>query len=346
MLIKPSLEELIAEEEQKTAALYRPLEGGTRFDLAMVLARVRAGARHLTGRNLEFLARQIFPSSADTEYLREFWRDRVAPLEASYASGEIELSGLKGTVVPAGLLWKGQNGKFYRQNKQVALGNGLAEVEALEPGSSSNLSSGELKLASSLISGLSPKALAVSIRGGSDAESDEAYRVRIEVFERQGVRIGRSGDWAAWARDASSEVSQAWEFANHDEAGSILIQVISGSQEKGISAVEGLEVIKSYIAGVAPTVLVEVRSPQIVAVNMQIQLLPAEDSSSNRQLVTENLKTFWALVAKPESTISTAQVRAAVEDGKLISSSVVKLSSEILSFSKFQIPTQGAITWN
>lgn len=346
-IIKPSLEQLIAEEEQRAEALLGPLEDGKRLAVSKVLARVRAGARHLTGQNLEFLAQQMFPSTADREYLREHWRDRVAPLAASFAAGYAELSGLDGTVVPAGLLWRGNNGQFYRLSERCELSGGTARArfEALEAGIAGNLASGELRLASSQIAGLHATATVLGIDGGADDESDEAYRSRIEAFERQGVRIGRSGDWAAWAKDASPEVSWAWEFANWDASGAILLVLIGGNHEAGLQAVGGLEQIQAQLARVAPFALVDLRSAEVVPVAMKIALLEHEDTASNRQLVEANLRKFWSLAARPEMSVTEAQLRAAVEDGKVISSASVELSQPTLNFSRFELPTQGVITW-
>jgi len=66
------------------------------------------------------------------------------------------------------------------------------------------------------------------IAGGVDAESDEEYLARVLAHLRNPARYGRPGDFAAWARDASPEVSAAWEFPNFSALGTVLVQAIMG----------------------------------------------------------------------------------------------------------------------
>ncbi len=53
--------------------------------------------------------------------------------------------------------------------------------------------------------------------GGTDTESDEAYRSRaLDTIQRRGVLYGKRGDYATWAIDSSDEIIRAWEVPNFE----------------------------------------------------------------------------------------------------------------------------------
>ena len=349
MLAKPTLNELLKEELERAQASYAPISHGVRHDLLGVLARIRAACRHETAENLAFLARQLFPDTAESEYLREHWRDRVTPLDASFAVGEAQVRGTEGVPIPAGTLWRSEGGENYLSVKALrigASGTALLYVEAQRAGSRGNLAEGKkLSLSSSRIAGLETEALSRGIGGGVDTEDDTTYRQRIIAWERQGIKIGRSGDWAAWAVDSNAEVDKAWEFANHDASGALLIQVISGNQLEGVRQVSNIKAVKDYLAQVAPLALTEVQTPEIVAVDIMIKLALKEDTVDVRANIVQRLKEYWEMEARPGSQVTESQLRTVVEDGKKVTRAEVMLSSNPLSFSKFELPTHGEVTW-
>ena len=345
-----SLDELIQAEEQKTLAAYKPLANTPRHSLLSVLARVRAGGRYLTQENLATLSQEIFPDTASGEILREHWRDRVPPLEPSFAQGEALFTGMDGTTIPAGSLWKHQNGQLYAllSAGRISGGQYCGRLRAQETGSAGNLAAGEeLALASSRPSGLDATATVgtTGIGGGADTEDDTTYRSRIIAYERQGMRTGRTGDYVAWALDSNPEISQAWEFVNFDSSGAILLQVVGGSQLSSLAPIQNFGAVLEYLSRVAPLQLVDVRSPAITPVPMSISLLASEDTVASRESIHSVLRQFWELSARPDSHYTEAQLRNVIEDGQAITRAELSLTSDPITFNKFELPTQGAITW-
>jgi len=186
------------------------------------------------------------------------------------------------------------------------------------------------------------------IVGGADAESDEEYLSRVLLWLRNPVRYGRTGHFAAWARDASPEVSNAWEFKNFGVFGALLIQVISGNQLNGFSPVDNIAEVENYINEVAPPVIFTVRTPEIIDLNPAASLLPFEDTQENRDIATKRMKAFLQLVAMPGVQVTAGALRSAVIDGVTITNAAVKLNGDIAGIvgtTILQYPYLGEVSW-
>ncbi|MCL2374134.1 MAG: baseplate J/gp47 family protein [Treponema sp.] len=328
---RDSLAVLTARIHSNYSSLFRPLDRAPRHSLLKVFASVDAGIYHQLLGDLDFLSRQIFPDSAEGEFLRQHWSAKVPPLHAAAASGEAEATGLSGRVIPAGLLLSSSSGERYFTDaaSRVDLdGTAVISVKAQNPGAQANLSPGQnLTIASAIPPGVDSTAVVGGggISGGADAETDEEYLVRVLAALRNPTRYGKPGDFAAWAVDSSAEVSAAWEFKNFGPLGALLIQVINGSQHSGVSAVGGLDIVRDYISAHAPPVLFTVRSPVIVPVIPSISLPPQEDFLANRELAENRMRAWLHLTAKPGAQITAGALRIAVIDGVEITDAAVRL---------------------
>jgi uncharacterized phage protein gp47/JayE len=267
-------------------------------NLLKVFASVEAGIYHQLLGDLDFLSKQIFPDTAEGEYLREHWSSKTAPLYAITASGEITVTGKPNKTIPSGVV----SGEYYFLEKFYQLdanGRTIITVKAENPGQQGNLAAGEkLSIISAIPAGIDSEAVVsgAGIIGGSDAETDEEYLARVLATLRNPSRYGKQGDFALWARDASAEVSAAWEFKNFGVFGAVLVQAIKGNQMDGVSPVDNLAEVRNYISAVAPSVLVEVRTPAIISLNPSATLPVHEDSQANRELAESRMKAWmqWA----------------------------------------------------
>ncbi|MDR1353660.1 MAG: baseplate J/gp47 family protein [Treponema sp.] len=335
-------------------SLYRPLDKTPRHNLLKVLASVDAGINHQLLGDLDFLAKQIFPDTAEGEHLRSHWSSRVAPLYAVAATGTISVPGVPGAVLPAGLVYTAPSGQHYFTEMSFRVGSdgfAAAAVRAETFGAEANLAAGEtLSLSSSIPPGVDSTAAVTGdgITGGADAESDEAYLVRVLQAIRNPVRYGKPGDFADWAADSSPEVSRAWEFRNFGVFGAVLILVTGGNQIDGIVPVGSLALITSYISEVAPPVLFTVRTPALIPLEPAIALLPAENTTSNRTAVTGRLKQYLQTAAAPGMACTAGMLREVIIDGVTISDAAVKLNgseSGQVTTTILELPVLGDITW-
>jgi uncharacterized phage protein gp47/JayE len=353
---RDSLEVLQEHIYARYTSLFKPLGKTPEHSLLKVFASVDAGIYHQLLGDLDFLSKQLFPDTAEGAYLRAHWSHRVTPLYAVPASGEALITGLPERSVPSGVIFKSPSSgeRYYTASacRTGKDGTALVTVTAEDTGLKTNLAPGEeLSFASQVPAGIDSKA-AVSgkgISGGADAESDEAYLTRVLLHLRNPVRYGKSGDFAAWARDATPEVSDAWEFKDYGPGHALLVQVIHGSQAAGVSPVGNLKTVSDYIAEIAPPVLFTVQSPEIIPLNPVFSLKPEEDTRLNRNLALSRLTAYLQRAARPGTEITADALKHAAVDGLTISGAQVKLNgsgSGAVSASILQYPYIGEVIWN
>jgi len=344
--------------KERTAAnymsLFKPLDRTPRYNLVSVMANVDAGLTHLLQGDLVFLSKQLFPDTAEREYLRAHWSSRIPPLYAVSAIGNVEVSGIAGRPVPAGIVFKSASGKRYFTEKSYNIasnGKVFVNVKAENAGLDSNLETGgSLSIVSAIPAGIDSSAIVgdEGILGGTDAESDEEYLVRVLITLRSPNRYGHQGDFTVWALDATPEVTSAWEFKNFGVFGALLVQVINGNQTSGVFQVRNLTAVRDYISSVSPPVIFDVRTPSLIPLNPEINLLPFENTHKNIELVETRLKTYLQQIAKPGIRITSGMLRLAVIDGVTITDVKIKLAGKIvgiISTTILEYPVLGTITW-
>lgn len=334
--------------------LFRPLDKTPRHNLLKVFSSVDAGMYHQLLGDLDFLAKQIFPDTAEGAYLREHWSGKVAPLYAVTAFGEATITGSANKPLPAGVVFEAASGERYYLEKSYRLdanGQAAITVKAENPGVQGNLAAGEkLSIVSSIPVGIDSPALVsgAGITGGVDAETDEEYLARVLAALRNPSRYGKKDDFALWALDASAEVSAAWEFKNFGVFGAVLVQVIKGNQIDGVHPVDNLQEVRNYISSAAPPVLFEVRTPVIKAINPAASLPPQEDSQANRELAETRMKAYMQMTARPGAQVTAGALRLAVIDGVTITDATVALGGSTVGIATTTIleyPYIGDITW-
>jgi uncharacterized phage protein gp47/JayE len=352
---RDSLATLLDRVYANYASLFRPLDKTPRHSLLKIFASVEAGVYHQLLGDLDFLSKQIFPDTAEGAYLREHWSMKIAPLYAIAAIGEVLVTGQANKPVPSGVVFQAASGERYYLEKSYRLdanGQAVVTVKAENPGPQGNLAAGEkLSIVSAVPVGIDSGAVATGagITGGTDAESDEEYLVRVLAMLRNPSRYGRKGDFALWARDASPEVSAAWEFKNFGVFGAVLVQVIKGNQMNGVYPVDNLAEVRNYIGDVAPPVLFEVRTPDIIPVNPSAALPPQEDSQENRELAASRIKTYMQVVAYPGARITAGALRLAAIDGVTITDITVALGGStagIMPTTILEYPYIGEVSWD
>jgi uncharacterized phage protein gp47/JayE len=348
---RPSLSTLLTRVEGDYSALFSPVAKTPRYNLLHVLAKVSAGNAHLLHGDLAFLAEQIFPDTATGAYLRAHWSDRVPPKTASTAVGYARFPGTTGEKVPAGMLLQSNAGESYfvvSQGTVLAVGYARCQVQAVEAGSDANLDGGaSLAITSTKPEGLNSTATVEDdgITGGVDAETDAAYLTRVLAYAKTGARYGKKGDFAAWAQDATAEVTKAFEIKNFGPWGALLIQVIGGNQTDGVTQVTDLDSVTEYIDSLAPPVPFKVRTPELISINPTVTLLSTEDTTTNRAIVKACLQAYLQTYAKPGWSVVPETLRASFVDGSTITGGSIALPSNPFTVTSLQYPILGDITW-
>ena len=349
---RDSLATLLDKAYSNYMSRLKPMERTPRYNLIKVLASIQAGTQHQQLGDMEFLCDQMFPDTATGDYLRGHWSDRVPALYASAAVGTVVQTGVAGAALPSGLIYQSGNGKRYYTGKTYTIGDDgtvSVSVTAEESGSASNADEGtELTIVSALTTGLDSTAKVGTggIKGGVDGESDEEYLARVLEYERNSVRYGKTGDYAAWAVDSSSEVTKAFEIRNFGVFGAILIQCINGNQIDGVEQVSNLATVDAYIKSKSVPVLYTVKTPELVKIEPTIELLKTEDTSENRATVLSRLKTYLNVRAAPGSSFTQETLQSVIVDGSTISSAKLTLPNGKVETTALQYPVLGTTIWN
>jgi hypothetical protein len=334
-------------------SLFRPLDNTPRHSLLKVFAQADAGMYHQLLGDLDFFSRQLFPDTAQGDYLRLHWSSRVPPLYAQAARGTVDVSGTPNIAIPTGTVFASMSGERYYTEGSYRIGDSgtvTVTVKAEKSGSNANLGGGEkVAIVSALPAGIDSEALTSGsgIGGGADSETDAAYLTRVLTYLRNPSRYGAKGDFAAWALDSSIEVSGAWEFKNFGIFGALLLVVIGGNQLEGVQPVSNLQAVTDYINSVAPPITFTVRSPSLVPMNPTVAL-GDDDTDSNRGIVSERMKIYLQSVGKPLTQITAGEMRWAIIDGVVIKNPQVKINGSttgIMETTMLEYPILGVTTW-
>lgn len=177
------LEYLLGEFEREASCLVNPAS-----DTAIKFKVVASEFARLF-ELLDFVRRQIFPDTAEGEYLDRHGAVRgIIRKAATPASGRVVFHAKEAAaekiLIPAGtLVASSQNNLIFRTTDDAAIEKGasyaLAMVEATENGPQTNLAPRLLDLVVTPIAGISSVENTEKLSGGADEESEECYRRRV-----------------------------------------------------------------------------------------------------------------------------------------------------------------------
>lgn len=184
---------------------------------------------------LGWIARQIIPDTASTEYLEQHCALRgITRKAATKATGTLTLTGRGGSVVPAYTQLKDVDGHTYQTAAAITLpGTGEAATggvacEAVTAGALADLVAATVTFVSAP-SGIQAQA-SLTLAGGSDAESDAALLARLLDYMSNPPAGGTAADYRLWAMEVDG-VADATVYPLRQGPGTVDI-VITG--EDGI----------------------------------------------------------------------------------------------------------------
>lgn len=347
---RPSLSEL---QERIRADIRARLPGAQpelRRSLLGVLADIEAGGIHGLYGYLDFLSKQLFPDTAESEYLRRWARIwRVAAAKAVAATGDVVLSGVNDVVVPQDTRLQAKNGAEYLTDAAVTITGGTATVSvtAAEAGEAGNQASGaEVELVSSP-AGVDGTAIVGDggLTGGADAETDERLRERLLSRIQRPPHGGSLDDYIQWALESHPDVTRAWAYPNEMESGSVTVRIMTDDATvDGIPTAVVLDATLSYIESQRPVTSVPyVVAPTPVPLDLQISITP--DSQAVRDRIDLAVRDFLRREGRPGFTIYQTEINGIiyVASGGSRHELGAPVADVLHAFN--EIPVMGAITW-
>jgi len=180
----------------------------------------------------QWIARQIFPDTADHDFLLMHASLRnITPKPATPAGGQMQLTGTPGTVVTSGLAFsygKGQTG-ITLTGGSIGADNLLkVTVAATTAGTDSNVPANTPATLTQAPSGISSKTVLLSMSGGTDIESDESLLARLLELIRQPPAGGNKYDYHRWAMEVPG-VTAAYVYPLRRGLGTVDVVITSGN---------------------------------------------------------------------------------------------------------------------
>ncbi|EDM7394415.1 baseplate J/gp47 family protein [Salmonella enterica] len=217
-----------------------------------------------------WVVRQIFPDTADSDYLLLHARTRgLKKKSPTTARGVAGISGSPGAVLPAGAQIRGER-LSVMTTADVTLTSDTAEVPvtAMQGGVSGNLDTPVMAELVSAPMGVNGRVLVKSLSGGTDEESDGELLDRLLDIIRRPPAGGNQYDYRRWALETPG-VTSAWVYPLRRGPGTVDIAITSAG---GLASDEIIRNVQAHIDDVRPVTARNalVLSPQIVRVDFDV----------------------------------------------------------------------------
>jgi uncharacterized phage protein gp47/JayE len=313
-----------------------------------VLARVFAASIHSNYGFLDWVSKQLFPDTAETEYL-DRWASiwgvtRKAP---SFASGSITITGTDGSILPSGSHFIDTNENEYEATAGATIVSGTATVtvESISSGVIGDLAEGNSVSLAEPVSGIDSDALVAAggISGGADVEDDEDLRVRILARIQTPPQGGTASDYIDWALTIPG-ITRAWANEAYMGPGTVGVVIVSDDAPSIIPGAPLIAEVAAYIETLRPLcATVYVMAPTLVTMNFTINLEP--NTAAVQAAVQTALTAFIKANSGPGSTVTPSQISEVISGaaGEISHVLVSPVSDTIMA--NDQIGIMGTITW-
>jgi uncharacterized phage protein gp47/JayE len=312
-----------------------------------VLGLVNAGAAHHLHGHLDYLSKQILPSTAESDYLaRRAAEWGVARLAAGAAAGNAIFSGTNGNLIPAGTVLLRADGWRYTVDAlaTIASGTATAAVTAVDPGKDGNAGAGATLTLAAPIAGVQSTATVAAggLSQGADVEADEALRARLLARIRQPPEGGSAHDYIHWAKSVPG-VTRVW-VTRELGPGTAAVRFVRDDDPVIFPDAAAIAAVEAVILAKKPVPAdVYVLAPVPVALDFTLRLTPA--TAAVKFAVETELADLIDREAAPGQTLYRSHISEAISlaagevDHALLSPAA---DVELLPG---QMLTLGTITW-
>lgn len=346
---RPTLTELIERVRADIDARVPGADSRLPLSLLNALAVVFAGAAHGLYGNLDWLSRQLFPDTAEVEFL-DRWASiwGVARKAATFAAGPVDFTGIDGTDIPAGSTLRRSDGAEYTSDALVTIAAGVASatVQAVEAGAAGNALAGHVLNLVSPIAGIDGAATVAAggLAGGADTESDESLRDRLLARLRFAPHGGAAGDYERWALEVAG-VTRAWAVAAALGPGTVAVRFMTDDLTiDGIPDAAKVIEVQAYIDGLRPiTAGVTVSAPLPIALDFTITLTP--NIAAVQAAVDAALTDLIRREAEPGAAILVSHIREAISTAAGETDHVLTVPAADVAHAVDEIAVMGVVTW-
>ncbi|WP_246880977.1 baseplate J/gp47 family protein [Chromobacterium violaceum] len=270
-----------------------------------------------------WIARQIFPDTADSEYLEQHALLRgIVRKPPTAASGTLRISGDAGVVVTGSLQLRvgeqlyatpatNPNGSPYSvrldDNKQAEL-----PIFASQAGAAANQPDNLPVELMQAPSGVKPKALLLSMRNGVDVEDDAALLDRLLELIRRPPAGGNKHDYRRWAMEVKG-VSAAYVYPLRRGLGTVDVVITANGD---LPSQEILANVQAHIEDLRPVTakscLVLAPTPRPVDIDVELNLGGASLDAFT-PLLQQTLQAYFSGLAPGERLVK-SRIEALISD--------------------------------
>lgn len=349
MFTRPTLETLIKRNQADIESTLPGADAKLRRSNLGLIAKIISACTHGLYGYLAFIAEQILPDTAITQYL-----DRHASLwlsvprkPASYATGQVIFTGAEGVVIEADTVLIRADGIEYTTLADVTIsaGQAIASVESLTAGQITNSAASTSLSLASPIAGINASVTvnSAAISGGADQEQDDALRARVKSRIQSPPHGGALHDYKAWALEVAG-VTRAWVYPNELGLGTVVVRFVRDNDASLIPDSGEVATVQAYIEPLRPvTAQLTVVAPVPVAIDFSIALTPA--TLAAKAAVEAELKDLLLREAEPGGTILISHIREAISIAAGETNYNMTTPSADITRTTGQISVMGAITW-
>lgn len=363
---RPSRSDLIARVQGDFNAWVSGVDATLRRSFIGVFSRLHGMAMDNQYGYLDWIARQIHPTTADEEMLMRaarLWLP-VPRYDATFAAGSVILSGSAGIDVPAGTIFVRADGALFSTAADASfISNSLmVSCFANVAGSAGNCAASSVLALQSPIAGVQ-NSLTVSefgIVGGADLESLESVLARLQKRIQTPPQGGDGDDYVAWIFAALPTVTRAWCFPGESGLGNVTLRFMcDGTYSNGIPLSGDVAIVAAYLANKRPvTAQLITVAPVANPVNFTISSL-SPSTAAIKAAITANLQAVFTAQSSPGgeywdgySTATGGSIfwshleEAVANTPGVIDFTLSSPSANIVTSSPGIIPTLGAIAWS
>jgi uncharacterized phage protein gp47/JayE len=232
-----------------------------------VMSDAMAGLARLVLEYINWLALQLLPDTAETEWLDrhgQIWLvnsdGTIGRKQATLAVGTVNATGTLGAVIPnATTLTSGVDQIQYEVTAETDVSDGPTPVpvRALDGGAVSNREPGDILTFDQLLIGVDSETVVVSIDGGADPETDDQLRARVLLRIQQPPMGGDAKDYVQWTL-AVPGVTRAWSYPNEMGIGTVTVRFMMDdlrASNNGFPLYDDIQAVKDYIDSVRPVAI-------------------------------------------------------------------------------------------
>jgi len=280
---------------------------------------VEAGIAHLLYGRLEWSFRQLFPDTAEREFL-DRWASiwGVQRIPASPASGVGIWQALPNARVPAGALIQRADGVRYTTPEGASESNGTIalQLNAITTGAVSNADPGTQLSLLTTFAGVAVQGVVAEpgLAGGADEQNDHLLLLAVLMRIQMPPHGGAAFDYVRWALEVPG-VTRAWCYPLELGAGTVTVRFMMDdvrADNHGIPEPADVQRVAAHIEPLRPvTADVHVAAPIPYPVHVSISELDP-DTPAIRDAIAENIRQMILDEAEPGKSIYLSQWSTAI----------------------------------